>query len=162
MRRVTPAQLQNIIRQEEARRRRAIDQYNSKVRQHNARVRQAVDQQNRKTQQAIDRYNRDARAHNAAVHANRQRLQAELNRLTRQPLTTRYVIVQQSTTTLNHAFERVHAASEQEPWNTHSNELVEMAEGETANSAATANALGGDGADDQAAIESTVLTTSFA
>jgi hypothetical protein len=157
-RRVTPAQLQSIIRQEEARRQHEINAYNSNVRRHNNKVRQAVEQQNRKNRQEVDRYNREARAHNAKVRANRQRLQAELNRLARQPVTTRFVVVQQSTVALHQAFERVEVAAEQEQWTGHGDALVDLAEGEAANSAATANILLGNGAGEGPEIESTVLT----
>ena len=158
VRRVTPAQLQSIIRQEEAKRRREIDAYNSKVRQHNNKVRQAVEQQNRKNKQEVDRYNRDVRAHNAKVRANRQRLQAEMNRMARQPVTARFQVVEQSTASLHRAFERVEIAADQEQWSGREDALVDLAEGEAANSAATANVLLGNGAGDEPRIESTVLT----
>ena len=151
VRRVTPAQLQNIIRQEEeAKRRREIDAYNSKVRQHNNKVRQAVDQQNRKNKQEVDRYNRDVRAHNAKVRANRQRLQAEMSRMASRPVTTRFEVVERSTTTLHRAFEQVQIAADQEQWSGRDDALVDLAEGEAANSAATAaNVLLGNGVDDE-------------
>ncbi len=158
VRRVTPAQFQSIIRQEEAKRRREIDAYNSKVRQHNNKVRQAVDQQNRKNKQEVDRYNRDVRAHNAKVRANRQRLQTEMSRMASQPVTTRFEVVERSTTTLHRAFERVEIAADQEQWSGRDDALVDLAEGEAANSAATANILLGNGAEGEPRIESTVLT----
>jgi hypothetical protein len=74
-----PAQLKNIIRQEEARQRQAVNRYNAEVRKHNAEVKRAIDshntevrksqqdaeRQNRAARQELDKYNREVRAHDA-------------------------------------------------------------------------------------------------
>ena len=50
-RKVTPSQLQSMLRQAEQKRRQAVDKYNQAVRKHN-----------QQTKQAVDDYNRAARA----------------------------------------------------------------------------------------------------
>ncbi|GAA0812222.1 hypothetical protein [Spirilliplanes yamanashiensis] len=133
-RKITPAQAK-----------RMVDDYNRKVRAHNREVKRAVDQ-----------YNREVRAHNARVRSNRQRLNAEIARLNRQRSTTRYVTVQTSTIELHTAYSRVDELSEQ--WNARGQELADLAEAETANSARVANVLLDETAVDADDIEETSLT----
>ncbi|MEU4574588.1 hypothetical protein [Nonomuraea sp. NPDC023979] len=133
-RKVTPAQFK-----------RMVADYNRKVAQHN-----------RKVKRAIDDYNREVRAYNARVRSNRQRLNAEIARLNRQRSTTRYVTVQTSTIALHTAYSQVDEQSEL--WNERGQELADLAEAETANSAHVANALLGETAADTEKTEETSLT----
>lgn len=168
-RRVTPAQLRNMIRQEEARQRQAVNRYNAGVRKHNAEVKRAVDshnaevrkaqqeaqRQNRAARQELDKYNREVRAHNARVRADRQRLQREITRINRERSATRYVVEQESSLSLHQSFQQVDDAVGDGDWGSHGNLLVDLAETEAANSAAVTNVL--LGGEDQPEIESTAL-----
>ncbi|MED7929564.1 hypothetical protein SMD20_35365 [Nonomuraea sp. LP-02] len=115
-----------------------------------------VDAYNRKLKQAVNKHNREVRAHNARVRANRQRLNAEIARLNRQHSTTRYVTVQTFTIALHTAYTRVDEQSEL--WNERGQELADLAEAETANSAHVANILLGETVDDAEETEETSLT----
>lgn len=131
-RRVSRSQLQSQIRRAEQKQRQAINRYNADVRK-----------RNRKLKQAVDQYNREVRAHNARVRSNRQKLKRELGRLqqaSNKRTTTRYVVYQQSVTTLRRSFERVEASAAAGTWRGGS-DLLDLAEGETANSVAALNAL---------------------
>lgn len=147
VRRVTPAQFQALVRQEEARRRRAINEYNAAARKYNSEVKRAVSQHNsevRKAKQGIERYNREARAHNARVRADQQRLAREISRIERQTRSSQVSAVQRSSLSLHEAYRVVDLASESEDWGTEESRLVDLAETETANSAAVSNVLTGD------------------
>jgi hypothetical protein len=160
VRRVTPAQFQAIVRQEEARRRRAINEYNAAARKHNTELKRAIDAQNaeaRKAKQAVDRYNREARAHNARVRADQQRLAREITRIERQTRASQVSAVQRSTLSLHEAYKVVDLAADADDWGTEGNRLVDLAETEAANSAAVSNVLTGDEAA-AGEIESTALT----
>ncbi len=160
-RRVTPSQLRSMIRQGEVKQRQAVRRYNAEARKHNASVKRAVDEHNanvRRARREVNEYNRKARAHNARVRADRRRLQTELARLERQRSATRYVSAQSSTAALHTAFRRVDLAAESELWGAEGNALVDLAEAETANSAAATNALLAPAADAVPPSEGTVLT----
>ena len=160
-RRVTPSQLRSKIRQAEAKQRQAIRRYNAEARKHNAKVKRAVDEHNanvRRAKREVNEYNRKARAHNARVRAHRRRLQTEVARLDRQRSATRFVSAQSSTIALHAAFRRVDVAADSELWSAQGNALVDLAEAETANSAAATNALLAPGTDADAEAESTVIT----
>lgn len=138
-------------------------QYNRRVAEHNRKVKQAVDKRNReiaahnrKVKRAVDDYNRDVRAHNARVRSNRQRLSAEIARLNRQRSTTRYVAVHTSTMALHTAYSHVDEHSEL--WNERGQELADLAEAETANSAHVTNILLGETSADAEESEETSLT----
>jgi hypothetical protein len=105
--------------------RQAVSRYNSKVRQLN---------------RAIDSYNHEARAHNSRVRANRRRLESELRRLARPTPTRVRVTYRSSVTTLHRSFVRLESAAEDELWAAN-NDLLDLSEGETANSVAALNAL---------------------
>jgi hypothetical protein len=107
-------------------------------------------------QRGVDNYNREVRAHNARVRSNRQRLATEIARLNRQRSATRYVTVQTSTIALHTAYALVDEQSEQ--WNERGQELADLAEGETANSAQVVNTLLGESDTDAEDIEKTSLT----
>lgn len=125
VRRISPAQLKAQLRQAQQKQRQAINQYNQGV---------------RKLNQAINQYNSAARAHNAKVRANRQRLQRELARLNSRSSSTRYVTYTTSVQTLQRSFTRVESAAESGAWRDERN-LLDLAEGEAANSVAALNSL---------------------
>lgn len=131
VRRVSPAQLRSQIRQAQQKAQRAVNNYNQSV---------------RKVNQAIDSYNREARAHNARVRANQQRLQREIAKLKSRPTTTRYVTYGSSVQTLQHSLTRVETAVQTGAWRDDRN-LLDLAEGETANSVAALNTLLADPAE---------------
>ncbi len=152
-RRITQSQLKSMISRTEQKQRQAVNAYNQQVRRHNAEVEKAqrqfkrdIDKYNaavRREQREIDAYNRKAEAHNRRVRHDRQRLINELRKLERQPATVQFVPVQTSVRTLNKAYERVDVESDS--WSPAGLALADLAEAETANSAAAANALrGGD------------------
>jgi hypothetical protein len=90
---------------------------------------------------AVDTYNRGVRTHNSRVRRNRQRLDDEINRLnSKQTVTIRYTTYRTSVTTLQQSFARVEAAADLGTW-TAGDDLLDLAEGETANSVALLNAL---------------------
>lgn len=156
-RRMTRSQLNSAIRRAQSDQRRAISQYNQKVRKHNT----AVGQFKRDYNREVDKYNaavrkerREIDAHNRRVRQNRQRLANELRRLERQSSTVQYVPVQRSVRVLNEAYEQVDLASDE--WGATGLALADMAEAETANSAAAANALYGEATEAQ--VESTAIT----
>jgi hypothetical protein len=147
-------------------------QFNSKIRQAQQKQRQAINDYNREVRRVnahnkrvIDNYNREVRAHNQRVRANRQRLQRELARLgSRRTTTTRYITYQTSVQTLQRSFVRVEESSERQTWSA-SDDLFEMAEGETANSVAVLNALLDEPTaetGDAARLNQTVITTELA
>ena len=131
-RRISPSQLRSQLRQAQAKQRQAINRHNAAVRKYNSDVNRAVNQHNQKV-----------RAHNAWVRSNRQKLRRELAKLqqaSRTSTTTRYVVHQRSVVSLQQSFERVDASAGAGSWNG-GTELLDLAEGETANSVAALNAL---------------------
>jgi hypothetical protein len=144
-RKITPAQYKRMVDDENRRRKKAVDDYNRQARAYN-----------REVQRGVDKYNREVRAHNARVRANRQRLATEIARLNRQRSATRYVTVQTSTIALHTAYALVDEQSEQ--WNERGQELADLAEAETANSAQVVNTLLGESDADEEDIEKTSLT----
>jgi hypothetical protein len=114
------------MRQVESNHRKAIADYNRAVRQVNA---------------AINNYNREASAHNARVRANALRLRRELAQLSvRPPSITRRIRYSSSVTTLHDVFLRFEAASERTALGV-GRDLIDLSEGEAANSVAVLNAL---------------------
>ncbi|MBW8487286.1 hypothetical protein [Actinomadura parmotrematis] len=144
-RKVTPAQYKRMVDDYNRKQKQAIDKYNREAAAHN-----------RKVNRAIDDYNREVRAHNARVRSNQQRLAAEISRFNRQRSTTRYITVQTSTIALHTAYS--HVDEQSELWNERGQELADLAEAETANSAYVANALLGETAAHEEEIEETSLT----
>jgi hypothetical protein len=158
---ITPAQLQSMIRQAEAKQRQAANQYNAAVRRYNAEVQRAVNQQNanvRQAQRAVDDYNQAVRAHNARVQANRRRLQAEIARLNSQRSPTRFTVTQTSTISLYAAYRRVEEDYGRGVLDAREGDLADLAEAEAANSARVTNALLGQALDDDFDVEDTSLT----
>ena len=154
VRRVTPSQMRSILRQQQQKRQRAVDDYNRKVRTHNQKVKQAVTSLNR----AVDAHNREVRAHNNRVRSNQQRLKSEIARLQRQTNTTRFVTLRTSVNTVQRAYSRLESAEESGGYDDRYNEFLDLSEREAANSAALMNSLldEGDTADTPVSLESPV------
>jgi len=141
-----------MVRQEQQRRRQAVDAFNREVRTYNDKVRRAVDDHNRqvrdhnrKVGQAIDAYNREVHAHNARVRQDRQRLKSELERLARQAAAPRYVTFRVSVNAVQTAYERLERVADAGGLDGRYNEVLDLSEREAANNAGLMNALLGDG-----------------
>lgn len=132
VRKVTPSQFKNMIRQAQNKQRQFINKYNQDVRRHNQKVKQAS-----------DKYNRDVRSYNARVRANRQRIITELNRLNSQT-TIRYQVLRTSTRTLNSSYQNLDAHEQEFENITYGGNFLDLSEKETANSLAVNNALEND------------------
>jgi len=155
----TPSQIRSDLRRAQQQQRQAVQKFNRAIDDYNREVRRV----NAHNQRIVANYNREVRAHNARVRANRQRLRHEIARLNAQSPTTtvRFVTYRTSVQALQQSFERVEASSIDGSWNA-SDELFEMAEGETANSVAVLNALLADPSTDDvddARLRRTVITT---
>ena len=153
VRRMTPAQYNAWVRQENARRKRAIDQHNAEVRRVNAHNERVVRDHNRKVdahnKKVIGDYNRRARAHN-------ERLRREIDPFHVKP-SARYSAHRMSVVTLTESFSGLEAAALSGRW-TGSDELFDLSESETANSVSALNSLLGERTDDVAASEAEVAT----
>lgn len=151
-RKMTPAQYNAWVRQENAKRKRALDAYNAEVRRVNAHNRRATAH----NKQVVADYNRRARAHN-------DRLKREIARLARTS-STRHITYQRSVSTLRTSFGQLEAAADAPGWRGPV-DLVELSESETANSVAALNSLLADSttvpttADEVAALRSTIITS---
>lgn len=132
VKKVTPAQLRSMMRQQEQQLRREVSRYNREVDKVNKANKKAVDDYNRR----VNAYNREVRAHNATIRQNRQRLKAELSRLSRQKTTTTTYVVEyrQSFGVLQDASRRVEEFGGDA-------QLLDLVQGETANSAEVLNSL---------------------
>lgn len=149
----TPAQINQMIRQAQQKRKRAIDDYNRKVNQHNKQVvnnyNREVRRVNQHNKQAVDNYNREVRAHNSRVRANQQRIKSELARLSRQPTTTRHTVYRTSVQTLHRSYVQLDQHAETRVSDPIYDRLVDFSEREVANSLSVTNALlGADGAEE--------------
>lgn len=125
-RRISRSQLRSKINQLKAKQRRAVNDYNRAV---------------RKVNTAITQYNSAARAHNVRVRANQQRLKRELNRLASRSSSTRTVIYRVSVRSVCDAYTRYEAQVGSEPVDPRHTSWLDLAERESANSAAVANVL---------------------
>ena len=94
--------------------------------------------------QAIDKYNREVNTYNARVRADRQRLRNELARLGRQAATARFVTFRTSFNVVLPAYERLEQAAIGSRFDARHNEILDLAERETANNAGLLNAILGD------------------
>src|SRR5687767_14499018 len=101
-RKVTPAQLNNMVRQAQRKYVNDVNREIKRVNDHNKRV--------------VDNHNRKVRAHDQRVRENQRRLINELNRLNSRPTTTRYVTYETSVRTLQRSFVRVEQSSIEERW----------------------------------------------
>ena len=159
VRKMTPAQYNAWARQENAKRKRAVDAHNAEVRRVNARNERAVADHNRRVaahnKQVVADYNRRARAHNDRL----RREIAKLNATT----SIRHATYRQSVTTLRASFGQLEEAADNASWSG-AEDLLDLSESETANSVAALNALLTDAESDPvkdeevAALRSTVIT----
>lgn len=129
-RRISASQLRSKLRQQQQKRKQAIDKYNREVRAHN-----------RKAQQAVNKYNQEVRAYNVRVRANRRRLRSLVTRLNQQKTTTRFVVYRTSVQTLTEAYKRLDSRSESSQLDPRYNWMLDLSERETANSVDVANRL---------------------
>lgn len=135
-RRVSASQIRNKVRQAQQKQRQTISKYNQAVRRHNQGVRNAV-----------NKYNQAVRVHNARVHANRQRVNNELARLSRQSsriTTTRFVVYRTSVEALHEAYTHLENYAESQHLGERYNHVLDLSERETANSLAVTNRILGD------------------
>ena len=137
-RRITPSQFRSEVRQAQQKQRRASEAYNRAARKYNSDVKRAVDD-----------YNRKVRAHNTRVRGNRQRLQSEIARYNSSRNRTKYVVFSESVSSLRQSFSRIEMAADSGTW-TGGDDLLDLTEGETANSVAVLNALLDESASAQA------------
>jgi class 3 adenylate cyclase len=151
VRRVTPSQYRNIVRQAQQKQKRAVDKYNREVRAHNQKVKKAVAdynrdvrEHNRRAKQETDRANREIRAYNARVRADRQRLKNELSRLAQKKASSRYQEFRITVNSVQSAYERLDEAAEAGKFSDHYNSVLDLSEREAANNAGLMNALLGD------------------
>lgn len=157
-RKMTPAQYNAWVRQEDARRKRAIDAYNAEVRRVNTHNQRVVADHNRKAaahnNQVVAEYNRRARAHN-------DRLRREVARLNA-TTSSRHTTYRRSVSTLRQSFSQLEVAADAASWKG-AEDLLDLSESETANSVAALNALLADSTADPvvanhvAALRSTVI-----
>lgn len=132
-RRVTPAQYRSMVN-------RVINEYNRAARQHNAKVRRAVDGYNRQ----VRAVNREIRAHNARVTENRRRLRAaiaDFNRARNTRITTRTTTYFTAVRVLHESYERVEESAPG-TWLESRDDILDLAQAETANSVRLADAAG--------------------
>lgn len=135
-RQMTTAQYNAWVRQENARRQRAIDAYNAEVRRVNAHNQRLVADHNRK----VDAHNRRVVSdYNQRVRAHNDRLRREVARLNARSATT-HLTYRTSVTTLRQKFDVLEKAADSADW-TGSEDLFDLSESETANSVAALNAL---------------------
>jgi hypothetical protein len=152
--RMTPSQWRSKLRQAEQRRRQAINKINAAVRRYNQGVKRAVDD-----------YNREVRAHNARVRTNRQRLRTALATLGSRQTTGPYVSYRVSVETLQQAFFRIERQREAGAWGATHQPLLDLTEGETANSVEVLTALTADAGvsvEEVPGLRDTLLTTELA
>lgn len=150
VRKVTPAQFRAQMQQAAAKQRQAVNKYNAAVSKYNAEVKKAVathNQNEQKRKRAIETYNREVRAHNARVRNNQARLRSELTRLRNQASTPQYTVVRSSSLALGDYYGRVDADADAGHFSEATLGLLDLAEGEAANSARVANSLEGQGAE---------------
>jgi hypothetical protein len=122
--------LRSKLRQQQQKRKQAIDKYNREVRAYN-----------RKAKQAVNKYNQEVRAYNARVRANRRRLRSLVTRLNQQKTTTRFVEYRTSVQTLTESYTRLDSRSESNQLDPRYNWVLDLSERETANSVDVANRL---------------------
>lgn len=138
VRRISPSEFRNKLRQLENAQRQAINRYNADVRRYNQAVRTQVQNINN----AIDRYNSAARAHNANVRASRARIASELSRLQRAGTATTHVRFQVSVQAFHTSYSRLERWSdEQETLHPQQEAILDLSENEATNGLAVMNAL---------------------
>lgn len=136
VRKMTPAQYNAWVRQENARRKRAADAYNAEVRRVNLHNQRVVADHNRKAaannKKVVADYNRRVRAHSDRLRREIARLSATTN--------LRQSTYRRSVSTLRQSFSELEVAADAATWRG-AEDLLDLSESETANSVATLNAL---------------------
>ena len=140
VRRMTPAQYNAWVRQENARRKRAVDTHNAEARRVNAHNERVLKDHKRR----VDAYNR-------RVRANNYRLRKELAKLNA-TTSLRHTTYRRSVVTLTESFRRLEAEAESDHWSG-SEELLDLSESETANSVGALNDLLAEPSDNPATAE---------
>lgn len=153
-RRMTPAEYERWVRQQQNAQRDAIRRYNQevdRVNQHNRREADRVNQHNKRVVEdhnrrvrqnnqnaaaAVNKYNSAVRAHNAQVERDRQRRISALRAIS----STNYVEVRQSTFDLSERFDSVERSAGTASYA----DLLALSEREASNSATVAEALVAD------------------
>lgn len=130
VRRVTPSQLKNMLRQAQNKQKQAINKYNQEASRHNQKVKQAV-----------NKYNQEVRTYNSRVRANRQRVKSEIARLNRQSTTTRYTVFRTSVHTLHTTYTRLEQRAETKTLGERYNSMLDLSEREAANNLEVMNSL---------------------
>lgn len=163
VRRMTPAQYNSWAKQENARRKRAIQAHNAEVKRVNKHNERVVRDHNRKVdahnKKSVDDYNRRVRAHN-------DRRRREIARLN-STLSVRYTTHRKSVVTLTESFNRLEAEASTTRWSG-SEELFDLSESETANSVGALNSLLAEPTDEPATtaevavLRATAITTELA
>lgn len=136
VRKMTPAQYNAWVRQENARRKRAVDAHNAEVRRVNMHNQRVVADHNRKVaannKEVVADYNRRTRAHNDRLRREVARLNATTN--------ARQTVYRRSVSTLRQSFSELEVAADAASWRG-AEDLLDLSESETANSVAALNAL---------------------
>ena len=140
VRRVTPSQLRSQLRQAQAKRKQAIDKHNRAVRTYNQKVKSEVNRYN----QAVNQHNSKVRAHNSRVRANRNRLRQELAKLARAATRPSQRTLRASVETVHRTYVRLESAAEAHQYGDQYNQVLDLSERETANSASAMNAMLGN------------------
>ena len=147
-RRITLSQFNSMVRQAQQKQKQAINKYNQEVRRNNQKRQQEINKYNQevrqyhqKRKQAINAYNNEVRKHNARVHANRQRIASELNRLNSQQSAIRYETLRKSSISLNRAYSNLESRENYLDHLEHSAEFLDLSEQESANSLSVSNIL---------------------
>lgn len=155
---MTPAQLRSAIQKIQREQKRAIDNYNREARKYNAAVKKAVDEYNRE----VRNYNSKARAHNRQVENQRRRIKQEVARLNSRPPGTTFVTYRASTTAFVQTYEAVEARLTSRHVSPADQHFLDIASDEAANSVYLANALDGDGAQEDDPTEDELRAPSMA
>jgi hypothetical protein len=133
VRKMTPAQFQSYIRQQQNKQKQAIDKYNREVRQHN---------QNRTL--AISRYHNEVRRYNQRQRTNQQKIVRELNRLQSSQRAVTFQAVRTSAILLNSSYDRLDSHQTQLEASDFGPAFLDLSEKENAISLETVNILEGE------------------
>lgn len=136
---MTPSQFKSAMQKAQRDTKRAVDNYNRAAKQYNSAVKKFVNDYNRE----VRNYNAKARAHNQRVESQRRRLNQEISRLQSRPTSTTFTVTRRSTTTFVDAYSRAESRLAGQGGATQ--EFLDLASDEAANSVYLLNALDGDG-----------------
>ena len=130
-RKVTPSQLNSIIRRAQSQQRQAVQKINREI-----------DRVNRANKKVVDDYNREVRRHNSRVQANRQKLATAIQRIeqeARKPTRITYTV---QSRTVYQSYQQLNERYEAGLYPEHFNETLDLAEREASNSAELESLLG--------------------